>query len=146
MVLYIPEGNATTVAIEHIPGDGLTVATFNWPLAQPSETYTIDATDHVSLELDRHFPIRPAKLTLTHTEDEASLDVITQLAGEALAQTIRIAPAVGFCTLNLTFTDENRQTIGRLQVASPSTPPLLKKASQNILAGIAATGRVTQPA
>lgn len=117
-------------------GEGLTVATFDWPIAQPEDTYTIDATDKLSIELDRHFPVRPAKFTLTDAAHHHSLSTIEELGGPELAQAMRVAPIIGFSILQVILSDAHRLAIANVQIASPSTPFLLRKACQDILAGI----------
>ena len=135
-MLRLPEDTTTSVTIEHLPSDGLTVATFDWPIAQPEDTYTLDPTDHLSMELDRHFPVRPVKLSLTETGDANSLAMVELLTGAPMAEAMRVAPLIGYSVLQVTLDENNRLAIARLQIESPSTPRLLFKACKNILNGL----------
>lgn len=135
MVLYFDHDTTTSVTIEHLEEDRIVVASFDWEIAQPDDTYTIDATHNVSLELDRHFPARLARIMLTDTEHAPSLIALEQLVGEELSSAMQTAPRIGLCSLMLTLTDPQRLAIANLQMSSPSTPPLLRRACRFIMAG-----------
>lgn len=121
-MLKVANLNTTYIAIEHNPTDDRTVASFEWSIAHPKDTYTIDATERLSVELDRAFGIRPAGVTLVGSEDQASLDAITHLFGEDFTHAMVSAKTTGMCALKLTLDEESRLAIAEMQLASPSTP------------------------
>jgi hypothetical protein len=127
--------NTIMATIEHLPSDSLVVASFNWEHSQPVDTYTIDASPKLSLELDKHLPVRPVRISLTGQADVTDLSKLENIAGLELADSVRVAPFFGFCALKLELSNRNRWTIAELQLHSPSTPPILKRACAAILTG-----------
>ena len=109
-----------------------TTASFEWALSQPQDTYTIDVAPNVSLELDRHFPIRPASIGV-QDPDGTCEEALIPYVGEELSAAIAAAPRVGFSVINLVLSPENRSRIVQLQAHSPSTPPVVRRACQFIL-------------
>ena len=134
-MLSFDHDTTTSVTVEHLIEDQLVVATMDWPSAQPIETYTLDATANVSLELDKHFPVRLARIVLADHMDEYSLVTLEHLAGAELATAMQSAPRIGFCSLLLTLTDPQRLAIANLQVGSPSSPALMRRACEAIMRG-----------
>jgi hypothetical protein len=135
-VLHPYQENTIPVSVEHLPDDHLIVASLHWPIAQPEDTYTIDVGEQLSLELDKHFPVRPSHVAIHDQPKNASIIALEAFFGEAFTYAMQEAPRIGFCTLELVFTKQNRLAIAKLQIDSPSTPPLLKRASAFILKGV----------
>lgn len=126
-----------SITIEHIPGEELVVASFDWPAAQPIDIYAIDAAPHVSFELDAHFPVRPARVVLRDYTSGSSLSAIERLGGENLASAMQRAPFVGFSVMRLTLEDHHRLAIAQMQIGSPSTPDLLRRSCNGIARSLA---------
>ena len=118
-------------------GDGLTIASFGW-LADSSapEAYTIDVTDAVSLSLDQHTPVRPYSVSVLDRGAEESEEPLTNLFGGELTEAILKARDTlgGLAVINFSLSAENRFAIARRQIESPSTPPLLRRVCENMIA------------
>lgn len=137
-MLRVTNLNTTSIVIEHNPTSDLTVASFEWPIANPERTYTIDVGEHVSIELDRAFGVRPAGVTLAGPENQTSLSVISRLFGENFARAMVSARVAGMCVLKLTLDDNKRLAIAETQLASPSTPATIRAVCEAVAKGISA--------
>lgn len=122
------ELTTAAVFIMHRAADSLISASIVWPLEQPKDTYTIDATSFVSVELDKHLPIRPARLAVHDGQLGESCAVVERLFGKELARAVAAAPSVGMCAMQFAMEAPYSIELARLQGGSPSTPPLLREA------------------
>jgi hypothetical protein len=124
----LPTPDTISVVITDSTEDNLTLARFEWPSQQPHDTYTIDANASLSVELDSHFPVRPAIVRWEHygmVGDEIASEA---LFGKDFAEAMSAAHRdLGFTALQLSLSRSNRLAIAELQLHSPSTPTLLKR-------------------
>jgi hypothetical protein len=132
-VRAIEATNIAFVTVEHFPEDDSIAASFDWPYPDSGQTYTIDLYPHISIELSKHFPIRIARLSLVSPGDRDSLETITEIAGEPLAEAFDQAASLGFCALKVTINNRQRLALANIQILSPSTPAFLKRACKAIL-------------
>ena len=102
----------------------LTTADLLWPTQQPKHTYTIDVTDHLSIELDTHLPVRPSRVRTYNSQD---LEQVSGFFGAGLAEVMADAPRTkGLGVIALRLGRVERKAIAELQIESSSTPPLIK--------------------
>lgn len=121
-----------SVVIAYSEHDQRTTASFEWPTAMPEDTYTVDLAPNVSLELDRHFPIRLASIGVQEPDGTCE-EALVPFVGEALSAAIAAAPRIGFSVMSLALSPENRKNIAQLQAHSPSTPPVIRRACRYML-------------
>jgi len=111
------------------------VASFEWPSEQPNDTYTIDVTQNISVELDEHFPVRPSGVRWYPDEEHTEYDIgeLRRLFGQELTEAMATVETIGFCSLQLALGREERFALADLQLQSPSTPPALRRACASFL-------------
>ena len=121
-MLRFHEHTPPTVLVEHHPDDHLVVATVAWPYAQagPNDTYRMEPSPGLTLELDSRFPMRPTGASIK--DAEPAVEALATLLGEPLAQAMLDAPRVGLCTLPLELGHENRTALAHIQATHPETP------------------------
>ncbi len=125
---------AVAVNVEHLSDRGLSVARFEWPDYDNPQTYTIAINRYVSLELDQHSPVRPNAVRVYDDGAELSAEVLSTLVGRELTEAMLAAQKVGFTALTVSLSPDNRFAIAGLQAASPSTPPVLRKGCETMVA------------
>jgi hypothetical protein len=121
-----------------VVAQGLTVAELRWPLSQPEDTYTIGVGRDLSIEFDRHFPIRPSGVTLQAANWNENDALILQYFGEEFSDAMKQARKQGMVIIEFTLGQEQRVGLRDLQVESPSTPWRLRQACGNLALGGAA--------
>lgn len=97
---------------------------FVWPVSQPNEIYTIPRGD-VSIELDKHYLVRPTGLNWRLGESIGSETVIFDCFGEQLYSSLtdlRDSATTCMSGLDIVLSKENRINLARLQLNSASTP------------------------
>lgn len=141
VVFNFNHDTTTSVTIEHFPRNEVVVASFYWAIAQPKDTYIINATPNVSLEFDRHFPVRLASITLRDVTNNASLSTLERLTGEVLVASLQHAPHVGFSVIRTSLELHHRLAIARIQAESIATPDLLRRACNGMLQALLLPGR-----
>ena len=124
-----------SVLIEHIPDDHITVGNFQWPIANPIETYNVNVSPHITFELDTAFPVRLARILIEDTADQAEQGVLSPFVGEDVGRALRTAQLFGILMLQTTLTPSNRIAFARLQRDNAATPPTIKNACEAMLAG-----------
>jgi len=132
LILYVvldgSERNTIPIFVEHDDNDHLTTGIFGWPEGTAGKTYTIELKPGLSIEFDKHFPIRPASLGLYDDFNQEAYTPLSNLFGEGLAQSLLNASQLGFLIIYLSLTETQRMNIAILQIGSASTPPRLKGA------------------
>lgn len=127
------EDLSVTVFGEYSAEDRLTVTSFVWPTPNTIDTYTIAPNEGLSLELDKHFPVRLAKIALYDTAQEGSAELISLIVGEEVSEQMRNTPRVGQFIMNTNITLDNRLILAHIQAVNPSTPPALRRAVLSML-------------
>lgn len=112
--------------------DQRTTASLEWASNQPKDTYTIDVAPNVSLELDRHFPVRLASIGVQEPDGTCE-EALIPYVGEELSAAIAAAPRIGISVMRLALSPQNRLHLAQLQTHSPSTPPVIRRACRGIL-------------
>ena len=110
--------------------DRLTVATFMWEYAQPDHTYTVAPDSSLSFELDAQFVGRLSRIVLYDVGKENSKETLESVVGKDMTESIYSAPAMGINIARGILTERNRAALVAIQDASPSTPPLLRRAAR----------------
>jgi len=123
----IDRPDTISVFISNDPKGHVTTAEFTWSIEQPKETYTVDIEDSVSVEFGKNFPVRPMGVNWVD-EGIGSETVLDRLFGKEFTKGMQLAREVGFISMQLVLSEENRAELAELQFHSPSTPTLLKEA------------------
>lgn len=127
------ENFEVTVFGEYFPKDQLTVASFIWPIPNTSDTYTIAINPGLSLEFDKHLPVRLSHIALYDNAPDESDDVLDQLTDRELSKTMAAGRALGTFIISLNVSRSSRLLIASMQLRSPSTPPPLRRAVAGML-------------
>lgn len=120
------------VTFEYIPEDDRVVGIIAWGMSPPKETYTIDVAKDLSIELDKHIPVRP--IGVVHTFPYTAGKTIERLMGRSFFEGMQAAQTLGFCVLELSLNTAERLAIAELQINSPSTTPTLQRICRQLLA------------
>ena len=138
-----PENTLTSVFGERFPEDQLTVVSFIWPQPNSPDTYTIAPNPNLSLELDRHYPIRLARIALYDPGIEQSGQMLTELVSPQLTnQLLKGSNAADFM-MSISFSLDNRLSLANLQIASPSTSPSIRGACAAMIRANSYWGGIT---
>ncbi len=132
-MVVMPGSDTISVVCEHRPDQQLTTARLGWSIEQPDNTYTIALGEAVSLTLDRQYPVRPSQVDWRSIDEIGGYEQITTLFGEAFAVAMEHARTAGPAMLELVMTPEQRRSVATVQFRSASTPPLLRRACQQML-------------
>jgi hypothetical protein len=112
-----------------------------WPEQQPQDIYTLDVNGVLSIALDKHFPIRPSKITWEDGPSYGTEKILGQLFGEELTTSmIDSRQRQGLAVVNIAFNQDQRLAIAEIQVNSPSTPPQLKRMLYGMYSVLRKTG------
>jgi hypothetical protein len=139
--------HTTSVLIERFTEHGLSVVHFGWSEEIPRDSYTIPLSPNVSLELDKHFPLRPNSVSVY---DQISCEEVGQLdiyLPETITDALLKARRLGTQILIAEFNDENRHELLRLQATNPATPPTLRVATYAMMGqyGVGLSELIPQP-
>lgn len=125
----IHEVNTISALVKSIPELSSVEVAFQWQLAQPDHTYTVEQ-GALALELDRHNIARPAGLQWRVESDTPSLICIRNCFGPEFLETLiavyderSVFPSMAQVQLS----KSQRLEIAKIQYASPATPAKLSK-------------------
>jgi hypothetical protein len=127
------EDPSVTVFSERFPQDELTVASFVWPEPNTPDTYTIAPNTGLSLELDAHYPVRLARIVLYDTGITDSIELLGTLASPELADGLMQGKDTAPFVMSITIQRASRLLLAQMQLASPSTPPHMRRACAAML-------------
>lgn len=132
-MVVLPGSDTISVVCEHRPDQQLTTARLGWGIEQPNNTYTIALGEAVSLTLDQQYPVRPSQVDWRAIDEIGGYEQITTLFGEAFALAMEHARNTGPAMLELVMSPEQRRSVATVQFRNASTPPLLRRACQQML-------------
>lgn len=119
---------STISAIVHHLDHGATVNVyFGWPIVQPKDCYTL-TVNGIQLELDKHFPVRPAKLSISphQLKDHDAVILLEQLFGEEFVDKLQQAHTSTVNALTLELSLQQRQAIAQVQLDSDQSPDIVR--------------------
>ena len=98
-----------------------------WPEGRAQHTYTIAIGHSLSLEFDSSFPVRPQTINFYGALTTSTYDRLSELFGETLVHTLSVLSPNQELFGLLELSPKNRLAIARLQEASPSSSPAMKR-------------------
>lgn len=121
-------GHNISVFTEYSEEDAIVRGMLMWNEQQPTDTYTLDMNGVLSIELDRHFPIRPSAIVWEASHGIGTETVLEACFGPEVTEAMIAAwHREGAAIVDLSFSQQQRLAIAEAQLHSPSTPPLLKR-------------------
>ncbi len=114
---------------------GLTRAYFGWAFStfgiSQLETYAAAISDKLSIEFDKHIPVRPISITVMDNNMKAAAAALEALFGHEISTVITETRSRGGLVITtITLSSEHRFLLAGLQTRHPATPRLLAFACQ----------------
>jgi hypothetical protein len=136
-ILYVVSealnSSTTSVYVEHLADDHVSVASIIWPEYNADATYVLEINPAASLTFDEHFPVRPTEVRLHDDSNESVRTQLTGLIGTNIVAALVAAKTESPLVLQTSLDALNRISIAKLQFESQATPAHLKLACLALL-------------
>jgi hypothetical protein len=125
--------STTSVYVEHLADDHVSVASIIWPEQCPEDTYLLKINTGAALTLDKYFPVRPTEIHLHTNSPAAAREQLTRYVGTNIVTALVASSTESPLVLQTSLDILNRISIAKLQFESQATPAHLKLACLALL-------------
>ena len=128
--------NTTFVVFHYRSSDQLSTASFEWPIAQPVDDYTI-TVGGVRITLDAHIPVRPTRVEVGQAiqEDSPAIEALQRLFGVAFTDAMIQIRTTHSLRARFALSRINREAIAKAQLADMHSPHIIRKGCETMFQG-----------